>query len=62
MGHRSYDRSDAVEEVPVLICISTFMIKQHSVLDMIGALPFALIGWAMTYRYAGCEDLVRQNS
>ena len=46
----------------VLICISTFMIKQHSVLDMIGALPFALIGWAMTYRYAGCEDLVRQNS
>ena len=34
----------------ILICISTFMIKQHSVLDVLGAIPFTLAGWFLCYR------------
>ena len=33
----------------VMISVSTFMIKQHSVLDVIGALPFYLLGWYLAY-------------
>ena len=39
--------------ITVLISMSTFMIKQHSVLDVIGALPFCVIGWLAAY--AGAE-------
>ena len=34
----------------VLICMSTFMIKQHSVIDVAAAVPFVLIGWFLSYR------------
>ena len=39
----------------LLISVSTFMIKQHSALDMIGAVPFILIGWYLTYSGAEKE-------
>ena len=31
--------------VGVLICISTVFVKQHSCLDLIGAIPYALLWW-----------------
>ena len=31
------------------ICISTVFMKQHSVLDLIAALPLCLIGWYFAY-------------
>ena len=34
----------------VMVCASTFMIKQHTVLDVIGAAPFCFLGWFFTYR------------
>lgn len=41
-----------------LICCSTFMIKQHSIIDVIAAVPFCVAGWLMSYRDkwkdAGC--------
>ncbi len=33
----------------VLICVSTLFIKQHSVLDLLGALPVGIIGWIIVY-------------
>lgn len=39
--------------ITVLISVSTFMVKQHSVLDTPGAIPFVLLGWYLTYT-AGC--------
>lgn len=39
-----------------LVCVSTFMIKQHSILDTIGAIPFCLLGWFFTYRDAALRS------
>ena len=36
--------------ITVLICASTFMIKQHSVIDVAAALPFVFAGWFICYR------------
>ncbi|MBQ4240223.1 MAG: phosphatase PAP2 family protein [Oscillospiraceae bacterium] len=35
--------------ITFMISVSTFMIKQHSVIDVIGALPFCLLGWYFSY-------------
>lgn len=35
--------------VTFMISVSTFMIKQHSVLDVIGAVPFCWLGWYLCY-------------
>ncbi len=43
--------------IAVLICLSTFMIKQHSALDVIGALPFYLLGWYFTYGKGSGADV-----
>ena len=39
--------------ITLLISVSTFMIKQHSVLDTPGAIPFVLLAWYLTYT-GGC--------
>lgn len=36
-----------------LICLSTVFMKQHSVLDVIAALPLCLIGYIFTFRMSG---------
>ena len=33
-----------------LICISTLLMKQHSVIDVVAALPVSLFGWLLCYR------------
>jgi membrane-associated phospholipid phosphatase len=35
--------------ITFMISVSTFMIKQHSVIDVIGAMPFCLLGWYFSY-------------
>lgn len=34
----------------LLICLSTVFLKQHSVIDVLAALPLALIAYAVCYR------------
>ena len=34
----------------VLICLSTVFLKQHSVIDVLAAMPLALIAYAVCYR------------
>ena len=34
----------------VLICVSTVFVKQHSVLDHLGAVPVCLAGWLLCFR------------
>ena len=35
--------------VGVLICISTVFVKQHSCLDLIGAIPYSALLWWLIY-------------
>lgn len=44
----------------VMVCASTFMIKQHSVMDVIGAVPFILSGWFFTYRQKNRETAISE--
>ena len=41
----------------VLICISTVFMKQHSVLDVVAALPLCLIAYPICYRLKGREKI-----
>ena len=34
----------------LLICVSVIFVKQHSVLDVLGALPVCLLGWLCCFR------------
>lgn len=34
----------------VLICVSTLFLKQHSILDLLAALPVCLVGYLLVYR------------
>ena len=36
--------------VTILISLSTVFLKQHSILDVIGAIPICLLAWYMVYR------------
>jgi len=40
-----------------LICVSTLFLKQHSVLDVLAAIPICLIGYFAVYRKKGKEEL-----
>ncbi len=43
----------------VLICLSTVFMKQHSVLDVIAALPLCLIGYIFAFRMGGHVHAVK---
>ena len=40
----------AFTAMTALICLSTVFIKQHSVLDVLAALPLSAVGWAVAWR------------
>lgn len=41
----------------VLIVLSTLFLKQHSVVDVVAALPIALIGWLLCFRGKEMEEI-----
>ena len=40
----------ALAVITVLICVSTVFVKQHSVLDIIAALPISAVAWLICFR------------
>ena len=50
----------AFSAMTALICISTVFIKQHSVLDVLAALPLSVVGWAAAWRASPVRE--KQNT
>lgn len=44
-----------------LISISTVFLKQHSILDILAAVPICLIGYALVFRKKNCSSRQREN-
>lgn len=38
-----------------LICVSTVFLKQHSIIDVLAAIPVCLVGWYVTYKLTNRE-------
>ena len=43
----------AILVVAILICLSTVFVKQHSILDVLCALPVCALGWWLCYGRPG---------
>ena len=41
----------------VFICASTLIVKQHSVIDVLAAIPISLIGWVLCFRGKEIENI-----
>ena len=55
-GLGRHDRLAVLTVLAVLICASTLFLKQHSVLDVLGALPICAISYILCYEKRGYHD------